>query len=105
RLFQHRGVEPVGDGLAALLRAHQPRLAQHGEMGRERGFGSREMIRDLARAHRPRLQQLQDGSPGRVGERLEYGVHSLMISETSNRVKADSGAPSRQLSRIVNYVN
>ncbi len=71
RLLQHRRIEPVGDGLSGLLRADEPGLAQHREVGGHGRLGDVELIAQVARAHRPLAQELEHPATGWIGQGLE----------------------------------
>jgi len=75
RLLEDRHHQPVDDGPAGFFRFDEPGLLQHREMGRHGRLGHGEVVRQLARRHRPLAQQLQHATAGWIRKRLEHLVH------------------------------
>src|SRR5437763_7893854 len=71
-------VELIDDLLADARGGDELRLAQDGEVPRDRGPGGVEVLGDLARGPRPVAQEPQDVAAGGVGEGAEGGVHSTI---------------------------
>ena len=70
----------IDDGLSGLLGVDEVGLLQHSEMRRHGRFGDVEPVTEIARAHRPVLQQLQHAPTGGVGEGLENLTHGETFS-------------------------
>ena len=87
----HLGVERVEvgpvPGLAAVPgRVDQSRLAEDAEVLGDRLSGHREVARQLGGGHRPGGgDELQDPTPGRVGQRPEHGVGAAHTGQRRRR--------------------
>jgi hypothetical protein len=70
-LFKDRHVEHVDDLLSAALAADEVGRLQGVEVVREGALGEVECLRELARAPRAPLEDLQDLAPAGIGDGLE----------------------------------